>query len=135
MVGGKLCRWLTQLGLVVAWDGATANGQDSTLHPLIRLCDEPMLILSETAFPTAEGDPAHLKRWARGEWNDRLLVETVLARLTWIRHGKTMMPRVWAYFQARLAFTGAAVHVLVQWHGWPVDEHGFVSLSIAEFSL
>jgi len=25
--------------------------------------------------------------------------------------------------------------VLAQWDGLPIDEHGFVSLSIAEFSL
>jgi hypothetical protein len=29
----------------------------------------------------------------------------------------------------------AAFHVLVQWHGLPTDEQGFVPLSIAEFSL
>jgi hypothetical protein len=28
-----------------------------------------------------------------------------------------------------------AFNVLVQWHGLPTDEHGFVPLSIAEFSL
>lgn len=135
MVGGKLCLWLNQCGLVVAWDGATAHGHDSTFHPLIRLFEEPMIIVSATAFQAAEGDPATLKRCARGEWNDRMLVETVLSRLTLISHGKKMMHRVWEYFQARLAFTVAAFHVLVQWHGLPVDENGFVSLSIAEFSL
>jgi hypothetical protein len=45
------------------------------------------------------------------------------------------MHRVWEYFQARLAFTMAAFHVLVQWYGLPPDEQGFVPLSIAEFSL
>jgi len=29
----------------------------------------------------------------------------------------------------------AAFHVLVQWHGVPIDEHGFVPLSVAEFGL
>ena len=64
-----------------------------------------------------------------------MLVETVLSMLTLISHCKKMMHRVWEYFQARLAFTVAAFNVLVQWHGLPVDENGFVSLSIAEFSL
>ena len=132
--GGKLCLLWNQCGLVVAWDGATANGQDSTFHPLIRQFEEPMIILSDTAFHAAEG-PANLKLCARGEWNDRMLVETVLARLTLISHGKKMMHRVGEYFQARLAFTVAAFNVLVQWHGLPVDENGFVSLSIAELSL
>jgi len=39
------------------------------------------------------------------------------------------------YFQARLAFTMAAFHVLVQWHGLQPNASGFVPLSIAELSL
>jgi hypothetical protein len=49
------------------------------------------------------------------EWNDRLLVETVLSMLTVVSHFKKGMHRVWVYFQARLAFTMAACDVLVQW--------------------
>jgi hypothetical protein len=48
---------------------------------------------------------------------------------------RKVMHRVWEYFQARLAFTMAAFHVLVRWHGLPTDEQGFVPLSIVEFSL
>jgi hypothetical protein len=50
-------------------------------------------------------------------------------------HVKKVMHRGWAYFQARLAFTMAAFNVLVQWHGLRPHASGFVSLSIAEFSL
>ena len=135
IVGGKLCLLLNQFGLVVAWDCATAKVHDSTFHPLIRLFEEHMIILSDTAFHAAEGDPANLKLCERGEWHDRMLVETVLSMLTLVSHCKKMMHRVWEYFQARLAFTVAAFNVLVQWHGLPVDENGYVSLSIAEFSL
>ena len=46
-----------------------------------------------------------------------MLVETVLSMLTLVCHFKKVMHRVWAYFQARLAFTMAAFNVLVQWHG------------------
>jgi hypothetical protein len=45
------------------------------------------------------------------------------------------MHRAWAYFQARLAFTMAAFHVLVQWQGLLPNASGFVPLSMAEFSL
>ena len=41
-----------------------------------------MIVLSDTAFHAAEGDPANLKLCQRGEWQDRMLVETVLAMLT-----------------------------------------------------
>ena len=50
-------------------------------------------------------------------------------------HCKKVMHRVWAYFEARLAFTMAAFNVLVQWHGLQPNASGFVPLSIAELSL
>jgi hypothetical protein len=135
MVGGKLCRLLNRFGLVVAWACDTAHGHDSSVQPRIRQFEEPRLLLSDLAFHAAEGDPAHLKRCERREWNDRMLIETVLSRLTLVSHFKKVMHRVWEYFAARLAFTMAAFNVLVQWHGLPADKDGFVSLSMAEFSL
>ncbi len=102
---------------------------------LMRQCEERMIVLSATAFHAAEGDPANLTLCQRGEWQDRLLVETVLSMLTLVCHFKRVMHRVWAYFQARLAFTMAAFNVLVQWHGLEPYASGFVPLSIAEFSL
>src|SRR5436853_572639 len=64
-----------------------------------------------------------------------LAAPTVLAMLTVVLHFKKVMHRVWASFQARLAFTMAAFNVLVQWHGFQPNASGFVPLSIAEFSL
>jgi hypothetical protein len=54
---------------------------------------------------------------------------------TLVSHFKEVMHRVWKYFQARSAFTMALFNVLVPWNGLQPNEHGFVSLSIAEFSL
>ena len=117
IVGGKLCLLLNQYGLVVAWACATANVADNTFQWLVRQFEERMIILSDTGFHAAEGDPANLKLCQRGQWQDRMLVKTVLSMLTLITHCKKVMHRVWAYFQARLAFTMAAFNVLVQWHG------------------
>ena len=102
---------------------------------LIRQVEERMIVLSNTAFHAAEGDPSNLKLCRRGEWQDRLLVETVLSMLTVVCHCKKVMHRVWAYFQARLAFTMAVFNVLVRWHGFQPYASGFMPLSIAEFSL
>src|SRR5216684_2414655 len=90
---------------------------------------------SPSAACNAERDPTNLKLWRRGEWENRILVETVLSMLTLVCHFKKVMHRGWAYFQARLAFTMAAFNVLVQWHGFQPYASGFVPLSIAEFSL
>jgi hypothetical protein len=119
----------------VAWDCATANVADNTFQGLIRQFEEQMIILSNTAFHAAEGDPTNLTLCQRGEWEDRILVETVLSMLTLICHCKKVMHRGWAYFHARLAFTMAAFNVLVQWHGFQPNASGFVPLSIAEFIL
>jgi hypothetical protein len=135
IVGGKLCLLLNQWGLVVAWACATAHVADTTFQGLIRQWEERMIILSDTAFHAAEGDPANLKLCRRGEWEERLLVETVLSMLTMVLHCKKVIHRVWASFQARLAFTMAAFNLLVQWHGLQPNMYGFVPLSSAEFSL
>jgi hypothetical protein len=135
MVGGTLCLVLHQYGLVAGWDCATAHVSDKTFQGLMRQVDGRMLVLSDTGFHTAEGDPAHLTLCPRGAWQDRMVVETVLSMLTLVYHCKQVMHRVWPSFQARLAFTMAAFNVLVQWYGLVPNVDGFVPLSMAELSL
>ena len=135
IVGGKLCLLLNQWGLIVGWACATANVADNTFQWLIQQVDGRMIVLSDTGFHAAEGDPSNLKLCQRGEWEDRMLLETVLSMLTLVCHLKKVMHRGWAYFQARLAFTMATFNVLVQWHGCQPNASGFVPLSMAEFSL
>ena len=120
---------------MIAWECATANVPDNTFQGLGRQFEEQMIVLSDTAFHAAAGDPPNLKLCPRGEWEDCMLVETVLSMLTLVCHCKKVMHRGWAYFQARLAFTMAAFNVLVRWHGFQPNASGFVPLSIAEFSL
>jgi hypothetical protein len=135
IVGGKLCLLLNQWGLVVAWECATTNVADNTFQELMRQFEERMIILSDTAFHAAEGEPAHLKLCQRGAWQDRMLVETVLSMLTVVGHFKRVIHRVWAYFQARLAFTMAAFNVLVQWHGFQPHASGFVPRMVKIFEF
>jgi hypothetical protein len=135
IVGGKLCLLLNHLGLVVAGDCAGANAPDSAFHPRIEAFEDDMIVLSDTAFPAKEGDPPNLKLCARGTWNTRMLVETVLSMLTGVCHLKKGLHRTWAAFQARLAFTLATFNLLVQWHGLKPDPQGMIRLSLAEFSL
>ncbi len=93
------------------------------------------IVLSDTAFHSQAGDTPNLNLCARGEWNDRMLIETVLSMLTTVSHFKKIAHRVLEYFQAHPAFAMAAFNILAQWNGLQPDEHGFVPLSIAEFSL
>jgi hypothetical protein len=135
IVGGKLGFVLNKFGLVVDWDCDTANVHDSTFQPLVRQFEDQMIVLVDSTFHAKEGDPSNMKVCPRGTWNVRMLIETVLSMLTVICHFKEVGHRVWEYFRARLAFTMAAFNLLVQWYGLRPDEHGFVHLSIAEFSL
>jgi hypothetical protein len=135
IVGGKLCLLLNHLGLVVAWDCAGANAPDTAFHPMSEIFAEEMSVLSDSAFHAKEGDPANLKLCDRGLWNTRMLVETVLSRLRGVCHLKKVAHRPWATLQTRLAFTLATFTLLVQWHGLKPDAHGFIHLSLAEFSL
>jgi hypothetical protein len=41
---------------------------DPTFQWLIQQFDGHMIVLSDTAFHTVEGDPANCKRCQRGEW-------------------------------------------------------------------
>jgi hypothetical protein len=126
IVGGKRCLLLKQWGLVVAWACATTHVAANTFPWLLRPFDARMMVLSETGFHAAKGDPTHLTLGQRGAWEDRLRVATVLSRLTLVGHFKKVMHRGWASFQARLAFTMAAFNVLVQWHGVQPNASGFV---------
>ena len=135
IVGGKLCLVLNHLGLVCAWDCATANVSDTHFQSLAQSFQDQMVILADSGFHAKAGDPSNLKLCRWGEWNERMMLETVLSMLTLVCHFKKLTHRVWDYFKARLAFTMAAFNLLVQWDGLQPDERGFVHLSIAQFSL
>jgi len=135
IVGGKLCLLLNKLGVVVAGDCAGANAPDTAFHALLETFEDEMIVLSDAAFHAKVGDPPNLKICERGLWHTRLLGETVLSMVSGVCHLKKVAHRTWAAFQTRLAFTLATFNLLVQWHGLKPDAHGFVHLSLAEFSL
>ncbi|MEO1286717.1 MAG: transposase [Chloroflexota bacterium] len=136
IVGGKLCVLLNHLGLVVDWDGDTANVYDgSAFQEMVDKVADEMLVFGDPHFVKKDWHPTNLKPCKRGEWNSRMLVETFLSMLTVICHFKHLTHRVWAYFEMRLAYTMTMFNILVQWHGLQPDNDGFVRLSIAEFSL
>jgi hypothetical protein len=136
IVGGKLCLLLNHLGLIVGWDLDTANVYDgSAFQTLVDSVADAMLVFSDTGFEKHDWHPTNLKACKRGEWNTRMLVETVLSMLTTVCHFKKISHRVWSYFESRVAYTMALFNILVQWYGLEPDDDGFVHLSMAEFSL
>ena len=64
-----------------------------------------------------------------------MVVETILSLLTTVCRLKKVSHRTWNDLRTRLAYTMALFNTLVLWDGIPVDEHGHIHLSIAEFTL
>jgi len=136
IVGGKLCLLVNHLGLVVDWDCDTANVYDgSAFQHIVDGVAGEMVVFSDEGFDKKDWSPPNLRLCQRGQWNDRMLIETVLSMLTLVCGFKKVMHRAWAYFLTRVGFTLALFNLLVCWHGLSVEDDGFVPLSIAEFSL
>jgi len=136
IVGGKLCYLLNHLGLIVDWACDTANVYDgSAFQQLVDDVADQMVVFSDTGFEKDDWFPTNLRPCKRGQWNVRMLVETVLSMLTYVCDFKRSRHKVWDYFETKVGFTMALFNILVQWYGFQTDESGFVPLSIAEFSL
>jgi hypothetical protein len=136
IVGCKLGYVLNHLGLIVDWEVDTANVYDgSAFQDLVERNASDMVLFSDEGFVKKDWHPDNLKICKRGEWNSRMIVETVLSMLTLVNHFKKVMHRKWAYLKSRLAFTMAMFNLLVQWDGIQVDEFGCVHFSLAPFSL
>ena len=135
IVEGKLCVVQNQWGLITDWDCATANVHDQTFLPLLATYDGQMIVLTDTGFHRAKGDPANVKVCKRGQWNVRMTVETTFSMLTQVWGSKEMRHRTWAGFEAHLCYIVAAFNILVQWNGLQPDENGRIHRSIARFTL
>ena len=96
---------------------------------------EEMVVFADEGFAKVDWHPINLRLCQRGQWNDRMVVETVLSMLTLVCHFKSVVHRRWQYFQTRVGFTMALFNLLIQWDGLSPDVDGFVPLSIARFSL
>jgi len=59
-----------------------------------------MIILADTGLHRAKGDPANVKICRRGQWNVRMIVETVFSMMSVVWHTKTMRHRAWDGFEA-----------------------------------
>lgn len=112
-----------------------ASVHDSAFRPLIAALEGQTVVLVDSGWHGRSGDPANMQVCPRGTWNTRMLVETVLSMLTTVCHLKKVAHRVADYLRMRLAFVAAAFNSVVAWHDLCPDHHGFVKLSIAEFSL
>lgn len=104
IVGGKLCYVLNRLGLVVSWRCDTANVYDgSAFQDLVDEQADEMVVFSDMGFAKKDWHPTNLRLCKAGEWNSRMLVETVLSMLTYICDFKRSRHKVWDHFHTKLS--------------------------------
>jgi len=135
IVGGKFCLLTNKFGLVTNWLIRIANVSDQEFLPLVEAVRDKMIVLADIGFRRKIDQPENLKICRRGQWNDRMLIETVFSLLSQVCKLKHLRQRVWEYFEMRLAYTVALFNLLQQWNGLNFDENGVSHLSLAEFSL
>ena len=82
IIGGKICIVLDRLGRVSACDCDGANVHDTRFAHLIERFEGQTVVLGDWGFHKAAGDAPKLQLCRRGEWNERMKVETVLSMRT-----------------------------------------------------
>jgi len=136
IVGGKLCFVLNHLGQIVDWECDTANVYDgSAFQHLVDKFKDEMVIFSDSGFEKVDWFPSNLRTCQRGEWNVRMVVETVLSMLTRICDFKRMAHRAWTYFESHLCYTMALFNLLIEMRGLRPNDDGFLPLSIVDFDI
>ena len=95
---------------------------------------EEMVVLADEGFAKVDWHPINLRLCQQEQWNEPMLAETVLSRLTLVCHFKSVAPLRWQDFKTRVRFAMALFNLLIRMGLFP-DVDGFVSLSMAPFSL
>jgi hypothetical protein len=136
IVGMKLCWLINGRGQVVAWDWDTANVHDQVFLPMVEALADKSIVLADTGFNRAEGIPPNLKLCPRGDWNDRMLVETLLSLVTMVCSLKKVFHRTRHHFQTRLADVAAMFNSLLALnYCLQPDEDPNNLLHIAQYAL
>lgn len=122
IVGMKLCWVLNAQGRVVAWATRTANTAEQAFLPLVTALEGQSIVLADQGFQSAQGAPPHLKRCRRGEWNERMLIETACSLGTTVCGLEKVWHRTATAFQRRVAYGAALCNTLLTLNQTPPPE-------------
>ena len=112
IVGLKLCWLVNARGEVVAWDWNTANTADQRFAQVAAPFAGQTITLADSGFNAADR-PANLKLCARGAWNERMLIETVLSLVHRVCRLKYLWHRTQPYLAMHLAYVAALFNALL----------------------
>ena len=133
-VGIRLAWIVNDQGQVVSWAWHTANKHDQNFHPLIQDLKDASIVLGDLGFRKAAGIPDNLKLCERGQWNSRMIVETIFSMITNTCSAKKFSERSADAITTKLAFLAAMFNVLLDVHK-QVYPDAPVELSLAHFSF
>jgi hypothetical protein len=112
IVGLKLCWLINARGEVDAWDWNTANAANQRFAQVAAPFEGRTITLADTGC-NALDRPANLKLCARGEWNERMLIETVLLLVHRVCGLKYLWHRTRPYLAMHLAYVAALFNALL----------------------
>jgi hypothetical protein len=112
IVGLKLCWLINARGEVVAWAFNTANTGDQRFAQVAAPYAERTITLADESF-NAVDRPPNIKICRRGQWNERMLIETVLSLVHRVCHLKYLWHRTWPYLQMHLAYVVGVFNALL----------------------
>jgi hypothetical protein len=119
---------LNDSGQISDFEVAGANVHDTSFHSLIAQWEQQMIVLADQGFRAKEHNPTNLKICGKGEWSERMLVETVFSLFTVVLKMKKLTHRLLAPLKARLAYACAVFNLCTAWDGE-------VKLQLAPFAL
>jgi hypothetical protein len=135
VIGIKLCWLLDSYGRVVEWSWAVQGTPDKHFNRLVAELDGQTITLADLGFRDVDGIPANLVLCAKGQRNERMVVETALSMVTVVAHLKHLHHRVADYLWAHLAYVAAMFNTLYAVFHQLHPAANPLKMSIAEFSL
>ncbi len=105
---------INQRGESVDWWGDTANEHDNTFRELVTAYQNETIGFSDLGFRKRDTPPENFHYCAKGEWNDRYLIECVFRWMTDKFHAKQLLHRVDEYLEMRLRSLAATFNILLK---------------------
>lgn len=113
IVGVKYCLLINEDGAAVGWGWAPDNEHDQVFRPVALAFRDETITLTDSGFVEKGAVASNIKLCKRGEWNDRMLIETLFSLFTTLFHAKKIRQRAEKYIEAHLWYLTALLNILL----------------------
>ena len=129
IIGRKICVRINDAGEIVLWDDDTANVCDQIFNHLAE--DANAITLADSGFRCKEGIPDTMKICARGQWNERMTIETLFSLWDRICNAKRIFVRSVTGFKTRITYLVAFTNIAIRLN----KQQNLEPLSFAHYAL